>query len=122
MPQRPTPQGAREPADQLAAEPPTCRRGHELTEANLHTTAAGKQTCRECLDLANASRRDRRRRASEAKAARRAAEAAAEEKARRRFVLPPAGVGTVGVVGGRVVRGEDAARARLAAMVRQGRT
>jgi hypothetical protein len=102
-----------ERAKERAAEP-ICRKGHALTDDNLHTTAKGNRVCRACLDLANEGRRERRSRAKEIK---RIAELAPEAKAERPgFVVPPGGIRSYGVG-----RGEAAARYRLAQMVRRGR-
>jgi hypothetical protein len=103
----------KERAEERAAEP-TCRKGHALTDDNLHTTAQGRQVCCACLDLANESRRKRRLRAKEAK---RIADLAREAKVGQRgSVVPPGGIQSFGMA-----RGEDAARYRLAKMVRQQR-
>lgn len=105
-------------AEKRAAEP-TCRKGHPFAGDNLHVTAKGEQTCRTCLDLANERRRERRWRASQAT---KIAETTPEAKTGQPgFAVPPGGVASMGVLGSRMVRGEAAARHRLALMIRQSR-
>ena len=107
-----------ERAEERASQP-TCRKGHALIHDNVHTTAKGKQVCRACMDLANEGRRERRRRSKETE---RIAKLVPGSKAEQRgFGVPPGGIEGLGGMGGRVPRGEVAARYRLAMMIRQQR-